>query len=126
MPRRASGMETIQKACQRLHPSVRATRSLRGVIWSKVTRIVRTAKAQATLNCASTTLGTAKVTGTIRSTACPKDVRLKRINSASPSTSGGSTMGMSNTASTRFLTRLQSVPRISSHLGRPKQVARSR
>jgi hypothetical protein len=64
MPRRASGSTTRPNACARLHPNVRATCSCRGGIWSKVTRMVRTAKAQATANCASTTLGTAYVTST--------------------------------------------------------------
>ena len=60
MPRRASGKTTIQNAWLRLHPRVRATCSERGLIWSNVTRIVRTANAQATVNWARTTLGTAK------------------------------------------------------------------
>src|SRR5262249_41781050 len=63
-PRRASGSTTRQNACPRLHPSVSATCSCRGLIWSNVTRIVRTANAVATVNCASTTLGTANVTRT--------------------------------------------------------------
>ena len=41
-----------------LWPSVRATFSVRGETCSKATRMVRTAKAADTANCASTTLGT--------------------------------------------------------------------
>jgi hypothetical protein len=71
------------------------------LIWSKVTRMVRTANAQATVNCARITLGTANVTGISRSIARPGGI-WNKINSARPITSGGSTIGMSSTASTRL------------------------
>ena len=58
IPRLASGNTIKPNACARLHPSVSATCSRRGSIWSKVARIVRTANAQATENWASTTAGT--------------------------------------------------------------------
>ena len=56
-PLRASGRVTSQKAWKRLQPSVRATSSCLTEIWPKVARMVLTAKAQATMNWASTTLG---------------------------------------------------------------------
>ena len=49
-PRLASGNTTSQNAWLREHPSVRATCSCRGLICSKVARMVLTAKAQATMN----------------------------------------------------------------------------
>ena len=53
IPRSASGRTTRLKACRRLQPSVRnATCSPRLSIWSNVARIVRTANADATMNCA--------------------------------------------------------------------------
>ena len=58
-PHRASGSVTRQNACAREQPSVRAMSSLRGSIWSNVTRMVRTANAADTANCAKTTPATA-------------------------------------------------------------------
>ena len=57
IPRHASGSATVQNAWLRVQPSVSATCSARGEIWSNVTRIVRTANAQLTANWARITLG---------------------------------------------------------------------
>ena len=64
-----------------------------------------TANAVATVNCASTTLGTANVTCITSSSKNRPSAVWNRISSPRPITSGGSTIGMSSTASSSALPR---------------------
>ena len=98
IPRRTCGSTTWRNACPRLQPTVNATCSWRTSICWKVTIIVRTAKAQATANWARTIDGFWYVIGTTDSIARPIGVENK-INKLRPITIGGSTIGMSSTAS---------------------------